>query len=167
MPSSKLQRLSTLLSFQQGGISSSEISGTTTNNNAAAGLIGEYVSSLIAVGSPQSMSTGAATNITSISLTAGDWDVAGSVNIINTGSTVTGSPNVQSGISSTSATLPTDGSECSTGILGVTLTNTDGIALPRKRFSIAATTTVYLVAKATFTIGTFGGYGSLNARRVR
>lgn len=163
MPSNKLQRIATFRSFQSGA----GAIGTVTNDSAAAGFLGEYVSSLVAVGSPQSMSTGTAMNVTSISLTPGDWDVQASVNIINTGSTVTGSPNVQTGISTTTATLPTDGSECSTGILGVTLTNTDGISIPRKRISIAVTTTAYLVAKASFSVGTFGSYGSINARRVR
>lgn len=167
MPSSKLVRLASLAEFAPGGVSSADISGTTTNNSAVAGNLGEFVSSLVAVGSPVALSTGTAANVTSISLTAGDWDVEGNVNIINAGSTLTGSPNVQAGISSTSATLPSDGSECSSGILGTTLTNTDGITLPRKRMSLAVTTTVFLVAKATFSIGTFNTYGSINARRVR
>ncbi len=140
------------------------IVGTTTNDLAVAGTVGEYFSSYIAVGSPQSMSTGTAMNVTSVVLTAGDWDVEGNVNLINTGSTVTAT---QCGLSSTSATLPTDGSEVSSGILGTTVSETDGVALPRKRFSLASQTTVYLVAKATFSIGTFGSYGGITARRVR
>lgn len=167
MSSRKLERIATLLAFQAGGIASSEIAGTTTNNNAASGLLGEIVSSLVAVGSPQAMTTNTAMNVTSISLTAGDWDVEANVNFINTGSTLTGSPNVQAGINTTSATIPVDGSEVSTGLLGVTLTNTDGVTIPRKRVSIAVTTTVYLCAKAIFTIGTFTSYGQISGRRVR
>lgn len=164
MPSSKLLRLSALSAFAPGAIQSSEIAGTSTNNAAVAGTLGEFISALVAVGSPQSLSTGTAANVTSISLTAGDWDVEGNVNLINTGSTVTA---VQCGISATSATLPTDGSEVSTGVIGTAISETDGVTLPRKRISIAVTTTIYLVAKATFSIGTFGSYGSINARRVR
>ncbi len=140
------------------------IVGTTTNDLAVAGTVGEYFSSYIAVGSPQGMSNGVAMNVTSLVLTAGDWDVQGNVNLINTGSSVTAT---QCGLSSTSATLPVDGSEVSSGILGTTVSETDGVTLPRKRFSLASQTTVYLVAKATFSIGTFGSYGGITARRVR
>jgi len=50
--------------------------GTTTNDNAAAGQVGEYVSSTITGGASVALTPGVATNITSISLTAGDWDVS-------------------------------------------------------------------------------------------
>src|SRR5574337_1898836 len=56
---------------------SADILGTTTNDDAAAGYIGEVISSNIAVGSAVSLSSGTIANITSISLTAGDWDVYG------------------------------------------------------------------------------------------
>lgn len=162
MISGKLARLASIQFFQPG-----TLRGVTGADTPLAGTIGETVSSLVAVGSPVSMTTNTAMNVTSISLTPGDWDVTANVNFINTGSTLTGAPNVQAGINTTTATLPTDGTEVSTGILGVTLTNTDGVAIPRKRISISTTTTVYLCAKATFTIGTFTSYGSLVARRMR
>jgi len=61
------------------------IVGTTTNNNANAGSVGEVVSSSVAVGSAVSLTTAAGAftgkTITSISLTAGDWNVFGIVGI--------------------------------------------------------------------------------------
>jgi len=51
------------------------ILGTTTNNNASAGYVGEFVSSEVLIGSAVSISANTATDLTSISLTAGDWDV--------------------------------------------------------------------------------------------
>jgi hypothetical protein len=132
--------------------------------NATTGTVGEYVSSLVAIGSPQSLSNGTAANVTSISLTAGDWDVEGNVNFTETTSTVTART---AGISSTSATLPTDGSEAYCGVQSTVTSETNSIPLPRKRISIASTTTVYLVAKATFSAGTCGGFGAITARRVR
>ena len=48
------------------------IVGTTTNNNAAAGCVGEYVSSAIEYASRVSLTTSTPANVTSISLTAGD-----------------------------------------------------------------------------------------------
>lgn len=146
------------------GLTSSQIAGTTTNDNAAAGKIGEYVSSLVASGSAVSLTDATAANITSISLTAGDWDVEGNINFIATTATVTSKIG---GISSTSATLPTDGSEVYSGVQLTVATATDGVALPRKRISIASTTTVYLVGQASFSAGTVSAFGSITARRVR
>lgn len=138
--------------------------GTATNNNATAGNVGEYVSSLIAVGSAASMTTATALNITSISLTAGDWDVEGNVNFTEGTATVSAR---SAGITSTSATVPTDGSEAYCGVQSTVTSETNTITLPRKRFSLSGTTTVYLVGSATFSAGTCSGFGSITARRVR
>ncbi len=140
------------------------IIGTTTNNNTSAGNIGEYVSSLVASGSAVSLTTATTANVTSISLTAGDWDVTGSINYAGTVATVSGKT---SGTSSTSATMPTDGSEVQSGVQMTLLSATDGSTVARKRFSLASTTTVYLVANCTFTAGSVSAYGNLTARRAR
>lgn len=140
------------------------IVGTTTNNNANAGSVGEYVESLVASGSAVSLTTATAANVTSISLTAGDWDVQGIVNYSTSSATVTGE---SAGISSTSATLPTDGSEGYSGVQLITTSTTDSITLTRKRMSLSGTTTVYLIGKSTFSVGTVGAFGTINARRVR
>src|SRR5262249_24736528 len=55
-----------------GGI---QIEGTNTNDDAASGYKGEYVTSDVASGSATSLSTGVAKTVASISLTAGDWEV--------------------------------------------------------------------------------------------
>ena len=140
------------------------LAGTTSNDNAPSGTYGEFVSSYVAVGSPVALTTATEANVTSISLTAGDWDVEGNVNIAGATATYTQG---QAAISTTTATLSTDGSEVYSGAGFTLLSVTDGITLPRKRISIAATTTVYLVAKATFSAGTMGSYGGITARRVR
>lgn len=49
--------------------------GTATSDNADAGNVGEYVSSLMAAGSAVALTTATPASMTSISLTAGDWDV--------------------------------------------------------------------------------------------
>ena len=140
------------------------LTGTATNDSAAAGKVGQIISSLVAVGSPVSLTSPNASNVTSISLTAGDWDVEGNINFLGTGATTTV---IVGGVTSTSATTPTDGSEVHSGLQLVTTTATDGVTLPRKRFSLSGTTTVYLVAKATFSAGTVVTYGAITARRVR
>lgn len=141
----------------------SGINGVATNSTASSGIVGEFVSSLIPTGSATALTTATAKTITSISLGAGDWDVEGNVNFNLSTATQTQS---SAGISLTTNVLPTDGSEVASGIQTTTASTVNGITLPRKRVSIATTTTVYLVAKSTFT-GTESGWGGLTARRVR
>ena len=138
--------------------------GTKAADSAASGQYGEIISSLVAIGSPVSLTSATAANITSISLTAGDWDVEGNCNFKATTATVTAT---QCGISSTSATLPVDGSEVYSGVQVTVISENDSVTLPRKRISISATTTVYMVGQSTFSAGTVGGFGAMTARRVR
>lgn len=147
-----------------GGAGGVSLRGTTTNDNAASLMVGEFVSSAIASGSAVSLTTATAANITSISLTAGDWDVEGNVNFSASTATVTGT---SAGISSTSATLPADGTEAYSGVQVTLVSEVDSVTMPRKRISIAGTTTVYLVGKSTFSAGTVTAFGSISARRVR
>lgn len=140
------------------------IIGTSTNDSASSGNVGQIVTSAVASGSPQTLSTGTAANVTSISLTAGDWDVEGNINFIDTAATVT---ETEGGIGSTSATLPTDGTEVYSGVQLVAATTNDGLTLPRKRITISSTTTIYLVASQTFTGTGATAFGSITARRVR
>jgi len=126
--------------------------------------MGEFVSSLVASGSAVSLTTATAANVTSISLTAGDWDVEGNVNFKETTSTVTAR---SAGISTTSVTIPSDGSEGYNGVQSTVTTENNTITLPTKRISISGTTTVYLVGSATFSAGTCAGFGAITARRVR
>ena len=145
-------------------ISTPNIVGTTAVGNASAGSVGEVVSSLVATGSAVSLTTVTTANVTSISLTAGDWDVEGNVNWNFTSTTTTAS---SAGISTTSATLPTDGSEVANGSRLTTTTDIAGSTLPRKRVNVSGTTTVYLVTQVAFTAGTTAAWGSITARRVR
>ncbi len=142
----------------------SAIVGTATNDSATAGNLGEFVSSLVASGAPVALTTATAANVASISLTAGDWDVSGNINFAATAATTTAT---EGGISSASATLPSDGTEVYSGVIGTLASGTDGVTLPRKRFSLSGTTTVYLVGQSTFSAGTVGAFGGITARRVR
>jgi hypothetical protein len=140
------------------------IKGTTTNNDATALNVGEYVSSIIPTGSAVSLTTATAANVTSISLTAGDWDVVGHANMSAAAATVTA---MSAGVTPTTATVPTDGSEAYSGVMLTAGTGLDTITPSRKRVSLSATTTIYLVAKATFSAGSVSAFGQINARRVR
>lgn len=143
---------------------SSVLVGTSTNDSAAAGNVGEFVSVLVAIGAPVALADSVASNVASISLTAGDWDVEGNVNLDAAAATIT---DISAGISATSATIPTDGSQIYSGLQTTTATLKDSLTIPRKRISLASTTTIYLIARAAFSAGGVGSFGSINARRVR
>ena len=148
--------------------STSGIIGTTTNNNAAALSVGELVTSTIAVASAVSLVNITAKDVTSISLTAGDWDLWGNVGFSGGGTTVF---TVGVGwISTTSATLP-DASLFSTQYFpgGTTIfANTNPVfVVPGTRLSLSGTTTVYLSCLAQFNISTCSGFGAIYARRRR
>lgn len=138
--------------------------GVTSGSNADAGDIGEYVESLIAVGSATALTTATAKNVTSLTLDPGDWDLEGIVSFSTASATFSA---IQGGINSTSATIPTDGSEAYSGVTGTALSAKDSVTCPRKRFNITVTTTIYLVAKATFSVGSVSAFGQITARRVR
>ena|SRR6185312_3103461 len=135
------------------------IVGTTTNDNAGSGKVGEFVTSNVAAGSATSISSATATNLTSISLTAGDWDVWGNIRLASTG--LNAAADVW--ISTTSATLP-DASLRN----GIVVTHTAvALSAPTVRLSLSGTTTVYISAQITITSGTSTQCGTLSARRVR
>lgn len=136
------------------------IVGTTTNNNAAAGYVGEFVSSVVAFASSVSCTNNTARDITSISLTSGDWDVQGNILFAMSGD-FTGA---EGWSSSTSATLP-DPSLYVQAFPGTNSQN--GITIPYKRYSLSGTTTVYLSCEVQFSTGTATACGGIYARRVR
>lgn len=142
-----------------GGI---DIQGTNTNDDAAAGYIGEYVSSSVASGSAVTLNSGTSANITSISLTAGDWDVWAELWVTTSGTMTS----VNGWISSTSNTEPTRGGLGHSFLQGISLGGGSdfSMAISPIRFSLSGTTTVYLSARTT--AGT-AGFGTLAARRVR
>lgn len=143
------------------------LTGTGAADNAAAGNIGEYSESEVLVGSAVSLTTATPANVTSLSLTAGDWDVwatvAFSLNAATTLSLIAG------GINTTTGTLPTAPGKGAYAIQQLTFTPgvTQAMSVGQRRISIAGTTTIYLVAQADFAVNTCAAYGILAARRVR
>ncbi len=138
--------------------------GTTTNNNASAGNVGEYLSRNVVSASAVALVTATTKNIDSLSLTAGDWDLTGLVKFNMTGATVS---DFKAGFTTTSATLGNDTTYIQKPFSFTGLTSTYGDVLPTIRISIAATTKIYFVAQATFTVGTVSSFGTMRARRVR
>ena len=136
-----------------------QIVGVNDNSSPTAGNVGEVISSVVTAASPVSMTTTVAKTITSITLTAGDWDVFGHVGVNATTVTV-----LLGGLNTTTNTLPAlelyntinqSGSQC-------------GLNVPGQPYKVANGTTqiVYLIGYGTAT-GTLVGYGGIYARRRR
>jgi hypothetical protein len=160
----------TILTATAGGAPawSTDHKGTATNNDPAAGFVGEYVTGNVASASGVAITTATSANVTNISLTAGDWDIGGVVGYTLTGVTSTFSANgFLGGASTTTATL---GSEGTYFIFPADLTTKSGAMtfnIPAQRISINAPTTLFLVARATFSAGTLTAWGRIYARRAR
>jgi hypothetical protein len=148
--------------------STTGIVGTTTNNNAASGSVGEFIQSNVASGGAVSLSTTATSNVTLISLTAGDWDVWGNVWLSPNAATVL---TIFAGAISigVSATLPTDPGLGAYSRLALAFTTgqVQGMSVGTVRVSIGSTTNVFLVTNCTFATNTLSAYGYIAARRVR
>lgn len=143
--------------------STSGIVGTTTNDSANAGSIGEYASSTQST--PQALTTNTALNVTSISLTAGDWDVTGIVAI--TAASTTQLNNIVGGSNTTSATIGSLGTYFQIIPGNTNSTALYNIPIPTTRYSLSATTTIYLVAQVGFNTSTASATGVIRARRIR
>jgi hypothetical protein len=155
------------------------IVGTTTNNNANAGSIGEYVCAQVTNGgsptgcssnssTPISLTTGTAANVTSISLTAGDWDVWGNVGYVATASTsVSQEAGAISTVSNTLPSAPNNGAYVLFSVITTAGSGSQVIPVGRTRLSLNATTTVYLIAFSNFGASTLTAYGFIAARRSR
>lgn len=129
----------------------------------SSGFIGEQIRSFIPTGSAVSLTSGVPANITSISLTAGIWDIS-SVNIFSGSTTISGL--FQSSISTTSATLGTVGDNMTQFPFLTLLTTAVPLTIPSYRITLTATTTVYLVAQSSFTLGSCSSFGRISATRV-
>lgn len=147
-------------------INQPNIVGVTSTAAAATGSIGEIITANVVSGSALSISpSGTTINVTSISLTRGIWNVWGTVAITLTG---TGGTILAGGVGTTSVTLPAANSG---GVFQYPFTEdttADAIgSTGTVPISIATTTTVYLIAQATFSGGSAKAYGNITAMRMR
>lgn len=143
-----------------------QIPGETTTGSATSGNLGEYIESAIA--SPGgSLTNLTAANVTSISLTGGDWDVSLNGAFL-TGATTNLTQTIV-GLSTTSATLDLSPGKFSVQNFAPTVfgaVNQTNV-LQNYRISLASTTTVYFVARASFSVSTVTVWGLIRARRAR
>lgn len=144
------------------------IVGTTMNDSASSGYVGEYISN--SNGSGVVITPTTSHSVLSINLTAGDWDVSGTIqgasgNINNA---------MLVGISTVNNTFATPFYEYSTQLVFVNLPTNDNIiggattiSTPIARISISSPTTVYLIAQVNNGGGNPTVYPFMRARRVR
>jgi hypothetical protein len=135
--------------------------GTATNDNAAAGQVGEVIS---VVGTSVALPSNVATQVATITLTAGDWDVyaeawvyslSGTTGLVVSINTVTAANTSGPALNTSSSQLPNAGS------------GSFVIAPSACRVSVAASTSMYL---NVYQFGTASGAtatGELWARRAR
>lgn len=142
-------------------ITTPNIVGVTNASNAAAGSVGELIST---PGSAISISSTTITNVASIPLTAGDWDVQCTGQTIPAGSTTTST--VVVGITTTS------GSFGALGTLSQLQLNTgagyaEALPTPVVRINVSSATTVFCDMSVTFAASTMQASAQMRARRVR
>ena len=141
--------------------------GTKTNDNAAAGFVGEYLDDIILQASPVSLTTATDTNVATVQLTEGDWDVWGNVTFIpDPGVTVV--TTMTGWINDDSATLPDPAFYSAFDRVGI-MSISAGMSAPAQRFTVINSTTldVYLSCRADFSVSTLAACGAIYARRRR
>ena len=135
------------------------ISGRTDGVAAAAGVVGEVLSA--ATAAAVSVTSGTPLNVLSLSLPAGEYELESALLVTNSGNVTA----LSFGVSSTSAVLPSNWYDLYSITTTLAAGNSSRQGMSR-RLRLSATTTVYLVAQASFT-GTCTAQGYIRAMRVR
>lgn len=144
------------------------ILGTTTNDNAISGSIGEVISAQILEAGRVNLTNGAVTTLMQITLTPGHWFVYGQGAI---SANAAGAALNRFGFSFSTTTNVLDANNLwynatisfTSGSAGTYL-QASHIAMPYK---ISSPITIYMVFVAGFTSGGYSAYGSIAATRVR
>jgi hypothetical protein len=118
---------------------------------AAAGLVGEVISSTVASGSAVSLTTGTPKTVTSVSLTAGDCDCRGEGDFTGTATTIAG---LGAGINTRTNVFPVP-TAVSANLLNATFVAASNNYLPLAPFRVNVTsaTSEFLIALANFVGG--------------
>ncbi len=154
------------------------IHGTTTNNSAAAGYVGEFISD-IQSSAGSSMTSGtwcvvdsanttcATTGSTGLALTAGDWDIRGYCYVTCAGGAAV--TDLECFIS-TSQGNNTTGRLLAENNVGMAFAVTNpsiGLSITPWRVSLSGSQTYFLKGLASFTGGSCTQQGRIDARRIR
>jgi hypothetical protein len=142
-----------------------QLPGTTDGTSALTGNIGEIFQAFVAGASAIPLTSGVSANVASIALGPGDWEVTGIVNLKYTSATQTADG--QGGLNVLSATLPGDRVRGFDNTRHTATTSMVSMTFPLFNFSSASPQTAYLIAQASFSAGSCGAFGTIQARRVR
>ena len=146
-----------------GGAYANGVFGTTTNDAAPVGYLGEYI---VATGAGTTFTSTTVQNAVILNLiSAGDYDVSaiGCMNPV----AVTGTK-FRLAVSTTSVSAGTIGDNAAETYTATTTTTAGQcLTIPAVRVSVATATPVYLTASITFSGGTPTFSGRISARRVR
>lgn len=144
------------------------IRGTNTNDSAASTFIGEQIISRVTTATNVGTSV-QWSDYTSITLTAGDWDVTGIVSFTLNGAVMTAATNARIAISLTSGNSATgiqQGDNSAEFPVPATTSDRSG-AIAAYRVSASGSTVVYLKGFLSYTGGPPQQFCRLSARRVR
>lgn len=147
--------------------------GYTGGVAAGTGGVGEVLSSVIISSSAVSVTSATPVNITTLALTAGDWELSWTAFIQPAAGTAV--TIMQAGIGTATATLPVltlatplaFGSFVQASATPGSGTIPISLSSGSIQVNISSTTTYYLVTSDTFSASTLTAYGWLKARRVR
>lgn len=148
--------------------SSTSIKGTITNNAAAIGYVGEYLSAV--AGTVNFIASTQYMDGSTITLTAGDWDLCAQVHMSNNGATWSLSALGISANGGNDSTGLTTGDNRLFGVWANSFTTpiSNSLTICGYRVSVAATTPYYLKLTSTYTLGGPPQFQCrLSARRVR
>jgi len=137
------------------------IVGTTTNNNANAGSVGEYLSN---TGTAIALTSASPTTVAAITLTAGDWDVWGAAQYLPAGTTVIANQVI--GINTTNSlpsSITQEGNTTGTKAAG----QGDIINISPFRVTLTGSQVYNLVVQGSFSVSTCTSTGTIQARRRR
>lgn len=144
--------------------------GITNGASAASGVVGEIISSTVNNASALSLTTLTPLTITSITLTAGEWDISAIGQF--KGNVATTVIVAASSISTVNNTFDALGDRSNLQYYGnLTAFNSFAtyvsVPIPALRVNITSTTTYYLVSECQFGTSTASGYGTIRATRIR
>ena len=129
--------------------------------------IGGYLSSSVAQGSAVALTSTTAANLTSITLTEGEWDISGAVAFLPAASTsITALAGSSNETSATIGGAHNSFVRASAAVVPGAVGQVSPIPVHRVVVPAGSTQVIYLVARATFTVSTLGAYGIIQARRV-
>lgn len=149
------------------GTSGQGITGSTTNDSANAGVVGEFIQTRTTSFTNVPGSSGNWSDLGSVALTAGDWDVSCMVNASLNSSVMT---SMDVGISTTtgnSATGLQEGDNWAESAALPVGSVHQSVAVPAYRMSLSGNTTVYLKGKFGYSVATPQYVSRISARRMR